>query len=137
MRHLLCALALFVAAPSVVSAQSYVELASYSAVIGAEDFNSSTGKRLTALGDVLQQDRANFFRFGISQPGDAPDPFFADRDMRARIPGMVVVFGGAGRLEDLVRAGRPFHVEVLICGTNGQPAWLGVIPDWIEDRSGC
>lgn len=55
----------------------------YVAYIGRADLFNSNGQRLDAPWQVLRQDRANFHRFGISQPGDEWDPFFGSIDNRA------------------------------------------------------
>lgn len=55
----------------------------YRAFIGAPDLQNSQGKKLTEAWQVLRQDRANYHRFGIRQPGDEADPLFADANQRA------------------------------------------------------
>ncbi len=51
-------------------------LASYYATIGREDFYNSSGSPLRDVGAVVQQDRANFHRFGLRHSGDETDPYF-------------------------------------------------------------
>ena len=50
---------------------------SYGAYIGQDDLYNSNNERLTQPWQVIRQDRANVHRFGVSQPGDDRDNFFA------------------------------------------------------------
>ena len=50
---------------------------SYGAYIGQDDLYNSSNERLTQPWQVIRQDRANVHRFGVSQPGDDIDGFFA------------------------------------------------------------
>jgi hypothetical protein len=52
-------------------------LESYSAYIGQDDLYNSYDERLTQPWQVIRQDRANVHRFGVRQPGDDVDDFFA------------------------------------------------------------
>lgn len=118
-------------------AQDYGEIGSYWAVIGPDDMYNSRGARLTDLGAVLQQDRANYHRFGVRHPGDEPDPVFADRATRALIPGLYRNSYKVPELDAKVRAGEPFRVFIFICGYGRTPTNIAVVPDWIGDHSGC
>ncbi|PTV94504.1 hypothetical protein C8J27_10735 [Rhodobacter aestuarii] len=62
----------------------------YVAYIGTDDLFNSRGQRLSAPWQVLRQDRANFHKFGLSQPGDEWDPFFGDVNNRAAMERMVM-----------------------------------------------
>lgn len=64
-------------------------IGSYVAYIGEADLYNSRGRRLDAPWQVLRQDRANFHRYGISQPGDEWDPFFGNYDNRALMERML------------------------------------------------
>ena len=86
MKFLAFALALMIASP--VHADEVV--ARYVAFIGQDDLYNSNGQRLSAPWQVLRQDRANFHRFGISQPGDEWDPLFQDANNRAAMEAMVM-----------------------------------------------
>lgn len=50
---------------------------SYGAYIGQDDLYNSSNERLTQPWQVIRQDRANVHRFGVRQPGDDVDGFFA------------------------------------------------------------
>lgn len=63
-------------------------LESYDAYIGQDDLYNSSNERLTQPWQVIRQDRANVHRFGIRQPGDDIDNFFAsarNRDLAERM----------------------------------------------------
>lgn len=122
---------------SQLAAQGYGELGGYWATIAPEDMYNSRGVRLTTLGAVLQQDRANFHRFGIRQQGDESDPVFFDRATRARLPALYQQSYKVPELEAMVRSGQPFRVYVFICGSGGRPSNIAVVPEWIGDHSGC
>lgn len=65
-------------------------MGSYTAYIGREDLYASDGVRLSQPWQILRQDRANVHRFGISQPGDSDDRFFASASNRAAMERMVM-----------------------------------------------
>lgn len=118
-------------------AESFGELGSYSAVIGPGDVRNSSGAPLKRIGAVIQQDRANFHRFGVRDLGDQDDPVFADRANRALIPHIYIVYGDEERLEDWIGQGNSVALDFLICGSNGRPTVLAIIPQWVVDHSGC
>lgn len=90
----------------------------YAAFIGEDDLYNSSGVRLTEPWQVLRQDRANYWKFGIRQPGDEADPFFSSVENRAAMEQMVM----NGRIDP--RAARMIlqggaTVYVTIWGRNG------------------
>lgn len=113
----LIAVALMLAAPA--AADDLV--ATYRAYIGWEDLHNSKGQRLREPWQVLRQDRANVHRFGISQPGDEWDPFFADINNRAIMERMVMnghIDPVAAR--NLVAGGATVLVEIWGFGNSGR-----------------
>jgi hypothetical protein len=87
-------------------------------------FNSS-GVRLTRIADILQQDRANFHRFGRREDMDRGDPLFGDRAVRARIPELYGRGPGSEPyLEQFLRDGISRFVRVIVYGSNGVPTYL-------------
>jgi hypothetical protein len=119
---------------SVASAQEWREFARYRAVIGVDDLFNSRGVQLFDPAAVIQQDRANFHRFGLRQRGDQGDPFFGDRSARARIPGLVD-FLVAPSFVASVRSGQTAEVDVYICGRNDIEL-IAVADPWGE-TAGC
>lgn len=135
-KHVFLVVAL-AALSSPVVAQEWRQFAYYVAYIGPEDMRNSSGQPVTSLGGVLQQDRANFHRFGIRHPQDDSDPVFADRGFRALIPQMVNAGGNAGgTLAQMARYGQPFLVGVFVCGYGATPSVI-YLAGAGEDHSGC
>ncbi|MEP2714936.1 hypothetical protein [Pseudophaeobacter sp.] len=94
-------------------------LADYVAFIGQADLHNSKGARLSEPWQILRQDRANYHRFGISQPGDEWDPIFKDKGNRAIMERMIQhgsISASAGR--DIVRGGVMVRVKVYDNGKN-------------------
>ncbi|MCD2171753.1 hypothetical protein [Rhizobium sp. C4] len=61
----------------------------YNAYIGQEDLYNSNGERLREPWQIIRQDRANYYKFGVRQRGDEPDSFFASVDNRAKAERMI------------------------------------------------
>ncbi len=61
----------------------------YNAYIGEEDLYNSNGERLSEPWQIIRQDRANYHRFGTSQPGDEGDSFFASATNREKAERMI------------------------------------------------
>lgn len=103
------------------TAQADTLIGSYYAYIGSDDLYNSGGTRLTAPWQVLRQDRANFHRYGIAQPGDEWDPFFGDMENRGIMERMVrngSISAGAAR--DIMRGGAMVYVEIRGRSGRGQ-----------------
>lgn len=110
-----------VAAVSLVGAAAAQNvIGSYSAYIGWDDLHNSNGARLTAPWQVVRQDRANYHRFGISQPGDQWDPFFGDYNNRAAMEQMIM--NGAidpAAAQILMQGGATVFVQIYGRGNTG------------------
>jgi hypothetical protein len=61
----------------------------YLARLGPRDHFNSKGVRLTSAAAIIRQDRANFHQFGIRDPEDGGDRFFASLENRARLERML------------------------------------------------
>jgi hypothetical protein len=105
----------------------------YTALIGAEDRVSSAGTKLSDPAAILQQDRYNFHVRSISQAGDSPDSYFADKTHRAEIGKAAVEFGDPGARANLVNgtfqlfvtAMRPKgggRLTLFVSTSDGEPA---------------
>jgi hypothetical protein len=113
---LLLAIAIAACAPSVAEAQQVI--ASYVARLSAADHFNSNGERLASAAAIIRQDRANFHRFGIRDPEDESDPFFADQDNRAALEQMLERGRAAPGVIDRVVNGTPLvRVEVHRSGS--------------------
>ena len=71
------------------SAQAQQLIGSYVALLSEADHFNSSGQRLTSAAAIIRQDRANFHRFGIKDPQDEGDGFFADEANRAALEQML------------------------------------------------
>lgn len=103
------------------------ELGNYMAYLGTDDMRNSSGDTLTDLGAVLQQDRANYHRFGLRDDFDQTDPFFSDPALRGRIPDIWEMDADFSYILDMVAKGEPTLVLVLIYGENGVPDRIVVL----------
>ena len=93
LRQVLAAGAISLAAVALapVSAQAQGPLLEvYTAFLGPADHFNSSGSRLTAPWQVIRQDRANFHRFGVRDPGDEADRFFAIAANRSRMEQLIL-----------------------------------------------
>ncbi|MEM8741530.1 MAG: hypothetical protein AAGE13_08535 [Pseudomonadota bacterium] len=126
MRTVIAACAAFATAGLSAAAQEYEEIGFYFTELGTVDMRNSRGVRLTTLGAILQQDRANYHRFGRSNAGDEGDRFFADRAARARIPELYARGPGEPLIERIVTGGEPLRVVVFVCGWGREPTFLVV-----------
>ncbi|MCI2394893.1 hypothetical protein [Aliiroseovarius sediminis] len=93
----------------------------YYAIIGPQDMKNSKGVRLTNFCAVVQQDRANFHRFGIRQDGDQSDPIFSSRKNRARIMEVCTIAPGSEYLAQWVLSGGTRYIWVRVFGKSGVP----------------
>ena len=92
-------------------AQELIE--SYRAFLSEADHFNSNGQRLTSAAAIIRQDRANFHRFGIRDPQDEDDRFFADADNREALERMLE-HGRAdpGVISRIVNGTVPIRVDI-------------------------
>lgn len=72
-----------------VSARADDVLDEYNAYIGEDDLYNSNGERLREPWQIIRQDRANFHKYRVRQPGDESDSFFSSVDNRAAAERMI------------------------------------------------
>src|SRR6202161_4095143 len=89
LRTFILALAIATATCMPITAQAQQLIGSYVALLGEADHFNSNGQRLTSAAAIIRQDRANFHRFGIRDPQDQGDKFFADEGNRAELEQML------------------------------------------------
>ncbi len=99
------------------------EMGAYFTTIDPQDTRNSSGAPLSSFGQMLQQDRANFHRFGRAGLDDHNDPFFGDRARRAQIP-QLFANGPDGTYWE--GSGVGTQVRVFICGSGGRIAYIAV-----------
>jgi hypothetical protein len=81
------AIPMLVTAANVVHADQLID--EYNAYIGEADLFNSTGERLTQPWQIIRQDRANFYKYQVSKPGDESDQFFDSVANRAKAERMI------------------------------------------------
>ena len=98
-------------APKPSRAQEMIE--SYQAYLSQQDHFNSDGQRLTSAAAIIRQDRANFHRYGIRDPGDEDDNFFGDMGNRAALERFLERGRAAPRVVSQIVNGTPLiRVEV-------------------------
>ncbi|MBN2907896.1 MAG: hypothetical protein JXJ18_14390 [Rhodobacteraceae bacterium] len=121
MRHVLsiCTLALMLAlSGGPARAQDLLE--QYVAQIGPHDLFNSNGARLWEPWQILRQDRANFHRFGLRDPQDQGDRFFADMGNRAAMEQMLMRGrNNPAAARDIVNGGATVVVQIWGQGGRG------------------
>lgn len=123
MTRLALVLALLLSAAPAV-AQDF--MGTYYASIDTHDMHNSNGAPLANLAQMVQQDRANYHRFGRPGQFDQGDPWFGNADLRAQIPSMVRVLPGNEYIEGFLRRGESRHLMVQVYGRNGVPTRLDI-----------
>jgi hypothetical protein len=111
-------LCLCLAAPM---ARAQTLIAEYFTLIGPADLYNSSGVRLGDFGAILQQDRANFHRFGRRDELDGWDPIFADQSQRARIPQIWQIAPGSEYIPGWVLSGQSRYLWIRVFGSGGIP----------------
>lgn len=88
-RMLIVAVSICVTALMETPSRAQELIDSYVAFLSEQDHFNSNGQRLTSAAAIIRQDRANFHRFGIRDPQDQDDKFFADEGNRAALEQML------------------------------------------------
>ncbi|MEO0634483.1 MAG: hypothetical protein AAFY52_10230 [Pseudomonadota bacterium] len=108
--------------PAQASAQQLI--AAYYAMLTGPDLSNSRGVPLGSFCAIVQQDRANYHRFGIRQQGDEWDPVFADRNARSVISTSCQMAAGSEYVPaSLAQYGSKF-VYVQVFGSGGVPTLI-------------
>ncbi|MEJ1967613.1 MAG: hypothetical protein WDN03_03095 [Rhizomicrobium sp.] len=117
-RKTLLALALAAAAVAPASAAEVID--SYNAWLSPADHRNSNGERLTTAAAVIRQDRANFHKFGVRDPGDDDDTYFGDVNNRAVLERMLNDGSSdPGVLQRIVAGPCRIHVDVYRSNHHG------------------
>jgi hypothetical protein len=96
-------------------------IAEYFALIGPQDMVNSSGERLRDWCAMIQQDRANYHRFGLRDEQDQGDPIFASREARAAIAGRCEIMANSRYVVDRLQSGERNYVWVRVYGSGGRP----------------
>lgn len=87
-------------------AQAQRVMAQYDTRITQQDLVNSRGARLGTVCAIIQQDRANYHRFGRADAQDMGDPVFANATLRGRISNTCEFAAGYGYLRDVLLSGQ-------------------------------
>jgi hypothetical protein len=102
------------------TAAAQQQLGSYYALLGPRDMVNSRGERLTDICQVVQQDRANWHRFGLRDEYDTGDPFFGSVEARQVISQICVLPPQYDYIRREVLGGTPRFVYVQVFGSGGR-----------------
>lgn len=100
------------------------QIGAFTAFIGKSDMTNDKGATLSEPWMVLRQDRANFHRFGVSQPGDQWDPFFGSSQSRKSIQSLIARGKVDPKATKRLRSGGIILVQVL--GQGGKPSAINI-----------
>lgn len=117
---------LFLFASLAVPAAAQDLLGGYFAELGYEDMRNSKGKPLRNFCAIVQQDRANFHKFGIRHQNDESDPWFTSLAARKKISADCRIASGSEYIPAAVLRGEPRFVRVQVFGRGGVPQWVVV-----------
>lgn len=78
---------LFAGSAGIAKADDLID--EYNAYIGHDDLYNSNGERLNEPWQIIRQDRANYYKFGIRQDGDEADQFFSSVANREKAERMI------------------------------------------------
>lgn len=110
--------------PAQAAAQEVLDR--YIAVIGAQDRVNSAGTALTQPAQILAQDRANFHRFGIRQPGDTEDRTFRSTEERGQLARLLDNGALDPAAADAILRGQNTPVLVEVLGSGNRPTGMRV-----------
>ncbi len=85
---------------------------SYRAKLSANDHRNSSGEPLKTVNDILRQDRANFYKYGLRDKADEADPWFASAENRTLFSKCDAVVVGDFQEKNKILHGTP-TVEVV------------------------
>ncbi|MEJ5218856.1 hypothetical protein WG622_11420 [Cognatishimia sp. D5M38] len=111
-----------IATPSIVGSQV---IESYFTLLSSRDRRNSSGAPITAIAGIIQQDRANYHRFGKADLSDQSDTTFSTLEARRQIPRLMSNGIVSNGLEGLILRGNVL-VQIQIIGRNGIPEAINV-----------
>ncbi|SMR70978.1 hypothetical protein SAMN04488030_0598 [Aliiroseovarius halocynthiae] len=100
------------------------QLGSFTVFIGKSDLTNDKGAALSEPWKVLRRDRANYHRFGVSQPGDQWDPYFGSSQSRKSLQKLVARGGVDSKAAQRLKNGGSILVRVF--GQGGKPSAIKI-----------
>ena len=107
-------------------------MAVYDARLDPHDLVNSSGQPLGSVCAAVQQDRANYHRFGKRGQVDETDAICADKTMRARIAGSCAIMPGHEHLRKAVFSGIGYGIVVRVQVVND----AGTLNVLVSERAG-
>ncbi|WP_424940638.1 hypothetical protein [Aliiroseovarius sp. S253] len=100
------------------------QIGSFTVFIGKSDLTNAKGAALSEPWKVLRRDRANYHRFGVSQPGDQWDPYFGSSQSRKSLQTLVARGNIGPKAARRLKSGGIILVRVF--GQGGKPTAIKV-----------
>jgi len=97
------------------SSLACVRETSYSTTITDNDRYNSRGQRLETASSIVRQDRANYHRFGLNDPGDGGENLFYSARNRAALERVVRRSRIDPQLRRRIVSGGDFSIDVMFC----------------------
>lgn len=104
-------------------------LETYRARLSARDHFNANGKRLTSPAEIIRQDRANVHRFGIVDPEDESDQYFASERNREILEKLLEGGHSKPAAYQAVVNGTPLVVVTVFRGNRGEYVTVSIIHD--------
>jgi hypothetical protein len=101
----------------------------YRARLSARDHFNTDGGRLTSPAEIIRQDRANVHRFGIVDPEDESDQFFASARNREILEKLLEGGHSKPAAYQAVVNGTPLVVVTVLRGNRGEYVTVSIIDD--------
>ncbi|MNE10688.1 hypothetical protein D3C80_1034080 [compost metagenome] len=115
-------------AQSITRAMQGEVIDSYTAYIGANDLNNSSGTSLTKPWQIIRQDRANYHVYDLRDPGDEGDEFFSDARNRQSLEEMLNNGSMSAEAQRMIQRGDCW-ITVKILGQSDRGTFL-VVDVW-------
>lgn len=100
------------------------QIGTFTVFIGKSDLTNAKGAALDAPWKVLRRDRANYHRYGVSQPGDEWDPYFGSSQSRKTLQGLVASGNIGPKAAKRLKSGGIILIRVF--GQGGKPTAIKV-----------
>ena len=85
----------------------------YEARLSAQDHFNSNGQRLTTAAAIIRQDRANYHKYGLRDPEDEGDSYFASAENRARLEALIARGSVTPRAARAILNGTPLIIVTV------------------------
>ncbi|MCK0142923.1 hypothetical protein [Aliiroseovarius sp. F20344] len=100
------------------------QIGAFTVFIGKPDLSNAKGAALSDPASILRRDRANYHRFGVSQPGDEWDPYFGSNKSRKNIKALLEKGGIGPKAAKRFKNGGTVLIRVM--GAGGKPTAIMV-----------